>query len=146
MAGQSVTRDAAIMFTDLRGFTKASATLSAADLIALIAEYQNVVLPVVRAHGGNIEVHGRWHPCQPSARCARRRPMPGRCIALHRCDFGHPHARGRDREARALPALGSGIGVAHGPPRSRHPGVERRREYAVIGETVNSAKLESTTR
>jgi adenylate cyclase len=55
MAGQSVMRDAAIMFTDLRGFTKASATLSAADLIALIGEYQNVVLPVVRAHGGNID-------------------------------------------------------------------------------------------
>ncbi len=43
------------MFTDLRGFTKASASLSPADLIALIGDYQTVVLPVVRAHGGNID-------------------------------------------------------------------------------------------
>jgi len=42
-----------------------------------------------------------------------------------------------------VPALGIGIGVAHGPLVFGIIGVERRLEYTVIGETVNlAAKLE----
>jgi len=143
MAGQSVMRDAAIMFTDLRGFTKASATLSAADLIALIGEYQNVVLPVVRAHGGNIDKFmgdgilasfGAVNASNTYAADALR------CIgAILRTS----NTWARDRERRGLPALGIGIGVAHGPLVFGIIGVEQRLEYTVIGETVNlAAKLE----
>jgi adenylate cyclase len=143
MAGQSVMRDAAIMFTDLRGFTKASAALSAADLIALIGEYQNVVLPVVRAHGGNIDKFmgdgilasfGAVNASNTYAADALR------CIgAILRTS----NTWARDRERRGLPALGIGIGVAHGPLVFGIIGVEQRLEYTVIGETVNlAAKLE----
>jgi len=143
MAGQSMARDAAIMFTDLRGFTKASATLSAADLIALIAEYQNVVLPVVRAHGGNIDkfmgdgILASFGAVRASATYAADAL---RCIAAI---LATSRAWARDRQARGLPALGIGIGVAHGPLVFGIIGVERRLEYTVIGETVNlAAKLE----
>jgi len=143
MAGQSLARDAAIMFTDLRGFTKASATLSAADLIALIAEYQNVVLPVVRAHGGNIDKFmgdgilisfGAVRASSTYAADALR------CIDAI---LTTSRAWAQDRQARGLPALGIGIGVAHGPLVFGIIGVDRRLEYTVIGETVNlAAKLE----
>ena len=143
MAGQSTMRDAAIMFTDLRGFTKASATLSAGELIALIGEYQNVVLPVVRAHGGNIDKFmgdgilasfGAVNASKTYAADALR--CIGAILATSR-------AWAIDREARGLPALGIGIGVAHGPLVFGIIGVERRLEYTVIGETVNlAAKLE----
>ncbi|HSJ40367.1 MAG TPA: adenylate/guanylate cyclase domain-containing protein, partial [Xanthobacteraceae bacterium] len=143
MAGQSVARDAAIMFTDLRGFTKASATLSAADLIALIAEYQNVVLPVVRAHGGNIDkfmgdgILASFGAVRASSTYAADAL---RCIDAI---LTTSRAWARDRQARGLPALGIGIGVAHGPLVFGIIGVERRLEYTVIGETVNlAAKLE----
>jgi adenylate cyclase len=143
MAGQSVMRDAAIMFTDLRGFTKASATLSAADLIALIGEYQNVVLPVVRAHGGNIDKFmgdgilasfGAVNASNTYAADALR------CIdAILATSSAWAH----DRQQRGLPALGIGIGVAQGPLVFGIIGVEQRLEYTVIGETVNlAAKLE----
>jgi len=143
MAGQSTMRDAAIMFTDLRGFTKASATLSSGELIALIGEYQNVVLPVVRAHGGNIDkfmgdgilasfgaVNASKTYAADALRCIDAILATSRAWAI-------------DREARGLPALGIGIGVAHGPLVFGIIGVERRLEYTVIGETVNlAAKLE----
>jgi len=143
MAGQSSARDAAIMFTDLRGFTIASATLSAADLIALIAEYQNVVLPVVRAHGGNIDkfmgdgILASFGAVRASSTYAADAL---RCIdAILTTSRAWAH----DRQARGLPALGIGIGVAHGPLVFGIIGVERRLEYTVIGETVNlAAKLE----
>jgi adenylate cyclase len=143
MAGQSTQRDAAIMFTDLRGFTKASASLSPADLIALIAEYQNVVLPVVRVHGGNIDkfmgdgILASFGAVTPSATYAADAL---RCIEAI---LTASHAWAQNRKARDLPALGIGIGVAHGALVFGIIGVERRLEYTVIGEPVNlAAKLE----
>ena len=143
MAGQSTQRDAAIMFTDLRGFTKASATLSSDELIALIGEYQNVVLPVVRAHGGNIDkfmgdgVLASFGAVTASSTYA--------ADALRCIDAVLAASRvwAQDRVRRDLPALGIGVGVAHGPLVFGIIGVERRLEYTVIGETVNlAAKLE----
>jgi adenylate cyclase len=143
MAGQSTSRDAAIMFTDLRGFTKASATLSSNDLIALIGEYQNVVLPVVRAHGGNIDKFmgdgilasfGAVNASDTYAADALR------CIDAV---LTASRAWAEDRRRRELPALGIGIGIAHGPLVFGIIGVDQRLEYTVIGETVNlAAKLE----
>ncbi len=143
MAGQSVMRDAAIMFTDLRGFTKASATLSPAELIALIGDYQNVVLPVVRAHGGNIDkfmgdgILASFGAVNVSTTYAADAL---RCIdaVLVAAD-----AWAKSRSTQGQPALGVGIGVAHGTLTFGIIGVERRLEYTVIGETVNlAAKLE----
>jgi len=143
MAGQSVMREAAVMFTDLRGFTKASATLSAADLITLIGDYQNVVLPVVRAHGGNIDkfmgdgILASFGAVNASSTYAADAL---RCIDAI---LATSRVWAQDRAARGLPALGIGIGVAHGPLVFGIIGVERRLEYTVIGETVNlAAKLE----
>jgi adenylate cyclase len=143
MAGQSVLRDAAVMFTDLRGFTKASATLAPADLIALIGEYQNVVVPVVRAHGGNIDkfmgdgILASFGAVRASSTYAADAL---RCIdAILTTSRAWAH----DRQRRGLPALGIGIGVANGPLVFGIIGVERRLEYTVIGEPVNlAAKLE----
>lgn len=143
MAGQSTMRDAAVMFTDLRGFTKASSTLSSSDLIALIGEYQNVVLPVVRAHGGNIDKFmgdgilasfGAVTASQTYAADALR------CIEAL---LAASRKWAEDRKQRQLPALGIGIGVAHGPLVFGIIGVDKRLEYTVIGEPVNlAAKLE----
>jgi len=143
MAGQSMMREAAIMFTDLRGFTKASATLSPAELIALIGDYQNAVVPVVRAHGGNIDkfmgdgilasfgaVRASTTYAADALRCIEAILQASRAWAQTRAQHG-------------LPALGIGIGVAHGPLVFGIIGVEQRLEYTVIGETVNlAAKLE----
>jgi adenylate cyclase len=143
MAGQSTAREAAVMFTDLRGFTQASASLSPAELIALIGDYQNVVVPVVRAHGGNIDkfmgdgVLASFGAVRPSATYAADAL---RCIGAIRAAS---RAWAAERAQRGQPALGIGIGVAHGPLVFGIIGVEQRLEYTVIGETVNlAAKLE----
>ena len=143
MAGQSVMREAAIMFTDLRGFTQASASLSSAQLIALIADYQNVVLPVVRAHGGNIDkfmgdgILASFGAVRASSTYAADAL---RCIAAL---LAASQRWAQERTRASLPALAIGIGAAHGPLTFGIIGVERRLEYTVIGETVNlAAKLE----
>jgi adenylate cyclase len=143
MAGQSVMREAAIMFTDLRGFTVASSSLPPADLIALIGEYQNVVLPVVRAHGGNID---KFMGDGILASFGAVNASPTYAADALRCIdaiLAISQAWAIGRLERGVPALGIGIGVAHGPLVFGIIGVERRLEYTVIGETVNlAAKLE----
>jgi adenylate cyclase len=142
-SGQSMMRDAAIMFIDLRGFTKASATLSPHDLIKLISDYQNVVVPIVRGHDGNIDkfmgdgILASFGAVSPSTTYA--------ADALRCIDAIIATARdwAAAREASGAAALGIGIGVAHGSLVFGIIGVEDRLEYTVIGETVNlAAKLE----
>lgn len=143
MPGQSVQRDAAIMFTDLRGFTHASAALAPDALIALIGEYQNVVLPVVRAHGGNID---KFMGDGILASFGAVQASPNYAADALRCTeavLAAARTWAQDRTHRGLPALGIGIGVAHGSLVFGIIGVEQRLEYTVIGETVNlAAKLE----
>ncbi len=143
MAGQSTMREAAIMFTDLRGFTKASATLSPADLIALIGEYQNVVVPVVRAHAGNIDKFMGDGVLASFGAVRASKTYAADALRCIDAILTTSRAWAQDRQARGLPALGIGIGIAHGPLVFGIIGVERRLEYTVIGETVNlAAKLE----
>jgi adenylate cyclase len=143
MAGQSMLRDAAIMFTDLRGFTKASATLSSSELIALIGEYQNVVLPVVRAHAGNIDKFMGDGILASFGAVNASRTYAADALRCIDAVLAASRAWAADRKTRGQPALGIGIGVAHGPLVFGIIGVGKRLEYTVIGETVNlAAKLE----
>jgi adenylate cyclase len=143
MAGQSMQREAAIMFTDLRGFTKASATLSSADLIALIGEYQNVVLPVVRAHGGNIDKFMGDGILASFGAVNASRTYAADALHCIGAVLAASQLWAEDRRRRDLPALGIGIGVAHGSLVFGIIGVDKRLEYTVIGEAVNlAAKLE----
>ncbi|MEE4463498.1 adenylate/guanylate cyclase domain-containing protein [Azotobacter chroococcum] len=55
MAGQGELRQAAILFLDMRDFTEAAARLAPDELIALLGEYQGLLLPILKAHGGSID-------------------------------------------------------------------------------------------
>jgi adenylate cyclase len=48
-------RDAAILFVDLRGFTRMAADLEPRDVIALLGEYQRRVVPLIQARHGTID-------------------------------------------------------------------------------------------
>jgi len=102
-----------------------------------------VVVPVVRAHGGNIDKFmGDGILASFGAVRASRTYAADvlRCIAAIQ---SAARAWADGRAARGLPALDIGIGVAHGPLVFGVIGVENRLEYTVIGETVNlAAKLE----
>ena len=54
-AGQGELRDAAILNLDLRGFTTYAQAVPAAEAIALLAEYQSRMVPLIQRHGGSID-------------------------------------------------------------------------------------------
>ncbi len=145
MAGQSVMREAAIMFTDLRGFTKAvGVALTRRPHCTDRRLPERRAASRARARRQHRQVHGRRHS-RELRRGARVVDLRRRRLALHRCPARRVAAMARDRETRGRNALAIGIGVAHGPVTFGIIGVERRLEYTVIGETVNlAAKLEKT--
>ncbi|WP_269570333.1 adenylate/guanylate cyclase domain-containing protein [Legionella tunisiensis] len=54
-AGYGEIRRAATMFTDMRGFTKASKLLSPSELVCLLGDYQRLLLPIIQKYNGTID-------------------------------------------------------------------------------------------
>lgn len=143
MAGQGELRDAAVLFLDLRGFTAAAAQLGPHGVIALLGEYQRLVVPVVRRHGGSIDKYlgdgilASFGAVVPDAACAAR--------ALRAVDEIVQAVDGwrAQRRAAGLAAPDVGAGLATGEVVFGIVGDGRRLEYTVIGDAVNlAAKLE----
>ena len=139
--------EAAILITDLRGFTKLSATLSAQDLIALLTEYQSRLVPVIQQHGGSIDKYlgdgilASFGAVAPSTSYAA-----DLCRALD--DLMATAETWRlERQCRGLPAPAVGMAGVVGEIVFGIVGDQTRLEYTVIGEVVNLvAKLEKHTK
>ncbi|MEQ8700665.1 MAG: adenylate/guanylate cyclase domain-containing protein, partial [Bauldia litoralis] len=54
-AGEGLTRTAAILTTDIRGFTNRSSAMAPNDVLAALTEYQSRLVPVIQANGGRID-------------------------------------------------------------------------------------------
>jgi adenylate cyclase len=145
--GQGRQTEAAAMFIDLRGFTRMAATLSPSNLLALLAEYQRIVVPIVQRNGGSIITFlgdgvmitfGATRPSSTYAADAMR-------TAEQLIDGLGVWAETRRRSQLLAPAVG--IGMASGGVTYGAIGHEGRLEYAVIGLPVNlAAKLETHTK
>lgn len=143
VAGYGEIRKAAIIFTDMRGFTKASAHLTATELIGLLGEYQKLLIPIIRKHGGNIDkfmgdgILASFGAVSPSDTYAADvlRAVDDIQIASD--------AWTKERQSKGLVPVGIGAGIAVGDVVFGVIGHEDRLEYTVISETVNlAAKLE----
>ena len=142
-AGHGELRQAAILFTDLRGFTKASSHLTPSGLIELLSDYQRLVVPIIRKHGGNIDkfmgdgILASFGAVSASATYA--------ADVLRAVDDIQTASQiwSTERTKRGLTAVNIGAGVAVGDVVFGVIGFEDRLEYTVISETVNlAAKLE----
>lgn len=144
---EGVERQAAIVFTDLRGFTAASSALSPAATIALIADYHGLVVPIIQRHGGSIDKYlgdgilASFGAVSPSPTFA--------ADALRAAEAIGREAEGwtRARAAAGAPAPAIVVAVATGAVLFGPIGHWSRLEYTVIGEPVNlAAKLEKHAR
>ncbi|MGQ0662382.1 MAG: adenylate/guanylate cyclase domain-containing protein [Pseudomonadota bacterium] len=146
-AGEGEVRAAAALFVDLRGFTALARTLDSNGLVALLAEYQARMVPVIGRFGGSIDkflgdgIMASFGAARPSATYA--------ADALRGVDAVMKEAKRWRRERRlcGLPAPRVGAAVATGPVLFGAVGDDTRLEYTVIGEAVNlAAKLEKHTK
>ena len=146
-AGSGEARDAAILFCDIRGFTGFSHTHQPNEVIAMLADYQRRIVPILQKHGGTIDkfmgdgimvTFGAALPTDTYAADALRAVDE----LMQGADLWNA-----GRVAAGEPELRVGAAVASGRLIFGAVGDESRLEYTVIGDAVNlAAKLEKATK
>jgi len=129
-------RTVSIMFSDLVGFTPMSAALSPADLIALLNDYFDVMCPIVKQHAGDID---KFIGDAIMAVFDEVRGKPPAAVRAVRAGLAMQAAMPWFNQGRAI-QLAMRIGINTGPVVRGDLGSRVvRRDYTVIGDTVNQA-------
>jgi adenylate cyclase len=145
MAGE--TREMTVLFSDVRGFTTISESLSATELSGLMNAYLTPMTEIVQQHRGTIDKY-----IGDAIMCFWGAPLKDIDHATHGVVAALAmQARlktlGDEFEARGWPRLEIGVGLNSGDMRVGNMGSEFRRAYTVMGDAVNlGSRLEAATK
>ncbi len=125
-----------VLFSDLAGFTPMSEKLSPRDLIELLNAYFDEMCPIIKAEGGDIDKFIGDAIMAVFAEVRGREPAPERAVRAALAMQGAMDAFNEGRD----PKLRMRIGINTGPLVRGDLGSRVvRRDYTVIGDTVNRA-------
>ncbi|RMG16133.1 MAG: adenylate/guanylate cyclase domain-containing protein [Deltaproteobacteria bacterium] len=144
------TREATVLFSDIRGFTRMSETMDPPEVVAFLNDYLDAMVECVFEHSGMVDkfigdailaVFGAPVSAGGVARDARN-ALACAVAMSQRLDRLNA-ARKRAGEA----PIEIGIGVHTGPLVAGNIGSRRLMNYTVVGDTVNVAsRIESATK
>lgn len=145
--GIAETRDAAIMFVDLRGFTSLTRTMTPAAALTMLGEYQSRLVPVIHRHDGRVDKFLGDGILVSFGALSTSPTYAADCLEAAGAVLAEASAWAAERATCGLPAPAVGLGLASGPVMSGTIGDADRLEYTVIGDPVNlAAKLEKHTK
>jgi len=132
-------RRVAVLFGDIRNFTPLSATMDPDETAQLLTEFFTEMVECVFKHGGTLDkfigdaVMAQWGA-----------PISERDDADRALDAAVDMMRSLERlnedwRAQGRPELQIGIGLNYGEAFAGNIGSDRRLEFTVIGDTVNTA-------
>lgn len=132
-------RRVTVLFSDIRGFTSLSEAMSPDEIATLLTEYFTVMVEIVFEHGGTLDkfigdaLMALWgapiaHEEDPD-RATRAAVAMQRALERLNDEWSR---KGR-------PRLSVGIGISLGDVFAGNIGSDRRLEYTVIGDAVNTA-------
>lgn len=140
-------REVTVLFVDVRGFTAFSEASEPAESVAVLNEYFEELVACVFDHGGTLDKYLgdgllAYFGAPRSSDTHADDAMRCACAMLDAVD--EVNAR---RRARGVTELRVGIGVHSGPAVVGDIGARRRREFTIIGDTVNVAsRVEGLTK
>ncbi len=145
--GQGELREAAILNLDIRGFTPLAHGMPADDVMALLAEYQARMVPVIQRHGGSIDKFMGDGIMATFGAAVETESFAADALDAARGLLDASDEWNAEREAAGKPPLRVGVGVAVGSVVFGAVGDATRLEFTVIGNPVNlAAKLEKHTK
>ncbi len=140
-------QDVAVLFTDIRDFTTISESLSPAEVMEMLRSFHGRMESTVFEHNGTLEKF-----IGDAVLATFGTPDTGpqdatNALACARAMLVALDGWNAERAAAGGRPIGIGIGVHYGPVVLGDIGSERSMEFAVLGDTVNSAsRLEGLTR
>jgi adenylate cyclase len=132
-------RQVAVLFSDIRGFTALSETMNPDAMAKLLTEYFTEMVDCVFRHGGTLDkfigdaVMAQW------GAPIREENDPDRAMSAAIDMMQQLDTLNERWRAERRPELRIGIGLNFGEAFAGNIGSERRLEYTVIGDTVNTA-------
>jgi len=132
-------RPVAVLFSDIRGFTALSESMNPDDMASLLTEYFTEMVECVFRHGGTLDkfmgdaVMAQWGARIGTPEDADR-AVHAAIEMMRALDTLNAQWRRVGR-----PELGIGIGLSYGEVFAGNIGSERRLEFTVIGDPVNTA-------
>ena len=133
-------RPVAVLFSDIRGFTPLSESMKPDDIATLLNEYFTEMVECVFRHAGMLDkfigdaVMAQWGAPLSNADDADR-AMQAAIDMMTALDELNERWRAQGRQTLEI-----GIGLNYGEAFAGNIGSERRLEFTVIGDTVNTAR------
>lgn len=130
-------RELTVMFSDMRGFTQLSETMTAADLQALLNRVFSSLTHEIRQRRGTIDkymgdcVMAFWGAPVPEPEHARLSVLAALAMRQAVAQINTEHRQ------RGVPEIGMGVGLNTGVMCVGDMGSDLRRSYTVIGDAVN---------
>lgn len=135
---ESLQRDLTVMFTDIRGFTALSETMTAAEVAEFLNHHFGLVDGCIDRFGGTVDKHlgdgvmAFWGA--PEANDGHAGLACAAALAIRTAI----DADNRRRVAAGLPPVRLRIGVHTGPVTAGNIGAASRLSYTIVGDTVNT--------
>ncbi len=129
--------DVGLFFCDLRGFTSLSATLEPTEVRAMLNHFYDLLTEIIHSHRGTVL---KFVGDEVFAVFGAPLPIPNNAQATLDCAI-EIQARATELDALLadlnIPPVKFGIGMNVGDVVAAHIGGGRRRQYDIVGDTVN---------
>ncbi len=132
-------RPVTVLFSDIRGFTTMSETMSPDAIAGLLSDYFTEMVDIIFSHGGTLDkfigdaIMALWGAPIPHEDDADR--AVSAAIGMQRSLV----ALNEKWKSEGRPTIGVGIGINYGEAFAGNIGSHLRLEYTVIGDAVNVA-------